>query len=57
MTDPDPATRTVAPTLSHLAVPIASLRPHPRPRHPRRGDLEHDRTATGRPRFSDLPGA
>ena len=38
MTDSDEATRTVAPTLAHLAVPIASLRPHPR--NPRRGDLE-----------------
>ncbi len=31
-------TKTVAPTLTHLAVPISSLRPHPR--NPRRGDLE-----------------
>ena len=31
-------TTTVAPTLAHLAVPISSLRPHPR--NPRRGDLE-----------------
>ncbi len=31
-------TRTVAPTLAHLAVPISSLRPHPR--NPRRGDLD-----------------
>ena len=38
MTDSDQATRTVAPTLAHLAVPIASLCPHPR--NPRRGDLE-----------------
>ncbi len=38
MTDTDHATRTVAPTLTHLAVPISSLRPHPR--NPRRGDLE-----------------
>ncbi len=38
MTHQDHATTTVAPTLAHLAVPIASLRPHPR--NPRRGDLE-----------------
>ncbi len=31
-------TTTIAPTLAHLTVPIASLRPHPR--NPRRGDLE-----------------
>ena len=38
MTHADRATRTVAPTLAHLAVLIASLYPHPR--NPRRGDLE-----------------
>ncbi len=38
MTDSTNATTVVAPTLAHLTVPIASLRPHPR--NPRRGDLE-----------------
>ncbi len=56
MTDPDPATRTVAPTLSHLAVPIASLRPHPRATRPA-ATSSTIAPLWGARAFSDLPGA